>query len=80
MNPSNYEYITDQTKTFVIREDYVGERFPRYCISRQDEGKLYSYVSVGQDKCAALFLCQLLNDNIEQLLAFELEYYREDDD
>lgn len=33
----------------------------------------------GQEKCAALFLCQLLNDNIEQLLAFELEYYKEDE-
>ena len=80
MSPSYRSYITDETKVFVVREEYVGERFPRYYISRLNEGKRYLYASMGQEKCAALFLCKLLNENIDRLVAFELEYYKEDED
>jgi len=74
------EYITDESKTFAVREEYVGERWPRYYINRQaEDGNRYLFASMGQDKCNSLFLCELLNDNIGKFLAYEEEYYAEDE-
>lgn len=48
-------YITDESKTFAVREEW-DDRFPRYYINRLDEGKRYLYASMGTREVCRLVL------------------------